>query len=362
MSPAVMRYIYKMAYDDKTLASALINMAVKGHLKILDNNGEYTIQKNDKEYQSLAPEEELLLKKLLDSQRELAFKKSNHQKIRSAIEALRNHLSMKFEKIYFFTNRKYFVIGILLTIALIFINGLSEALSKVLLPVFIFIIIWLTVWSFFVVVLLNETFKRWRYAFKNRWSNILRKGGAISMTFFTIPFFLGEIFALGILWFSTSTFMIFFLLTAVAINYLFSQLLKAPTLAGRKILDAIDGFKRFLSATEKDRLKLLNPPDKTPELFEKYLPYALALDIEHEWAEQFADVLSSVSEEKTARSYSPSWYYGNISNFSTYGLTSLGNSLSDAISSSSTAPGSRSGGGGGGSSGGGGGGGGGGGW
>jgi uncharacterized membrane protein YgcG len=365
MSPAVMRYITNMAYDDRTFASALINMAVKGHLKITDNDGEYTIQRKDGGRQSMAPEEDLLMKKLLGSQRELEFKKTNHQKIRSAIDALRNHLSLKFEKIYFITNVKYFVIGILLTLGLLIANGISEALSKDMLPVFLFIILWLTIWSFAVAALSNETVKRWKYAFKNRDSTILRKGGAISMTFFTIPFVAGEIFGLAILWFSTSLFMILFLLTTIGINYLFGQLLKAPTLAGRKILDAIDGFKRFLTATEKDRLNMLNPPDKTPDLFEKYLPYALALNIEQEWAEQFADVLSSVSEEKAVRTYSPSWYYGTVSGLSAGEFTSsVGNSLSDAISASSTPPGSRSGGGGGGggSSGGGGGGGGGGGW
>lgn len=364
MSPAIMRYITNMGYDDRTFASAIINMAVKGHLKIFDNNGEYTIQKNDKGNQPLTPEEDLLMKNLLGSQKNLKFEKNNHNKIRSAVNALRNYLSLNFEKIYFITNVRYFIIGLLLTLALLIVNGISESQSKDTLPVFLFIILWLTMWSFAVAALLSETLKRWKYGFKNRGSNILRKGGAVSMTFFTIPFVAGEIFGLGILWFSTSLSMTLFLVIAIVINYLFSQLLKAPTLAGRKILDAIEGFKRFLLATEKDRLNMLNPPDRTPALFEKYLAYALALNIEQEWAEQFANVLSSASEKTARRAYSPSWYYGNISGLSAGGFKSFGNSLSDAISSSSTPPGSHSGrvGGGGGSSGGGGGGGGGGGW
>ena len=109
-------------------------------------------------------------------------------------------------------------------------------------------------------------------------------------------------------------------------------------------------------------MNVLTRASKTPELFEKYLPYALALDVEQEWAEQFADVLAQAGQK--GATYSPAWYSG--SNWSTLGATgfasSLGSSFSGAISSSSTAPGSSSGGGGGGSSGGGGGGGGGGGW
>jgi len=124
-------------------------------------------------------------------------------------------------------------------------------------------------------------------------------------------------------------------------------------------MDQIEGFKLYLSVAEKERLEALNPPDKTPELFEKYLPFALALGVENQWSEQFADVLSAAA---ASGDYSPHWYSGNT--WHTHGAgglcSSLAGSFSGAISSSSTAPGSSSGGGG--FSGGGGGGGGGGGW
>jgi uncharacterized membrane protein len=107
---------------------------------------------------------------------------------------------------------------------------------------------------------------------------------------------------------------------------------------------------------------MLNPPERTPELFERYLPYALALDLEQKWSEQFSDVLSSARLGEAA--YSAAWFSGTSFSDLTAGdfASSIGDSFSGAISSSSAAPGSGSGGGGGGSSGGGGGGGGGGGW
>jgi uncharacterized membrane protein len=127
-------------------------------------------------------------------------------------------------------------------------------------------------------------------------------------------------------------------------------------------MDEIEGFKLYLSIAEKERFAMLNPPDKTPELFEKYLPYALALDVENQWNEQFAGVLVKATAEDGR--YHPAWYQGrhSMSNDITGFATTLSSSFTSAISSSSTAPGSSSGSGGGGSSGGGGGGGGGGGW
>jgi uncharacterized membrane protein len=114
---------------------------------------------------------------------------------------------------------------------------------------------------------------------------------------------------------------------------------------------------------EKDRLNLENPPDRTPELFDRFLPYALALDVEQQWSQQFAAALANAERTGQPDGYSPAWYRGSAFSAATLGTfgSALGTSLGTAIASSSSAPGSSSGGGGG-SSGGGGGGGGGGGW
>jgi uncharacterized membrane protein len=135
----------------------------------------------------------------------------------------------------------------------------------------------------------------------------------------------------------------------------------APTPAGRKVLDHIAGFKHYLSITERERLDHMTPPADTPELFEKYLPYAIALGVENRWAERFAGVLAAAAAQGRQGFL---WYSGSSNPWDnpTGFAGAVGSSLSSTISSASTAPGSSSGSGGGGSSGGGGGGGGVGGW
>ncbi|MBT6071044.1 MAG: DUF2207 domain-containing protein, partial [Proteobacteria bacterium] len=97
-------------------------------------------------------------------------------------------------------------------------------------------------------------------------------------------------------------------------------------------------------------------------LFEKYLPYALALDVDQEWSEKFSGILDQAAAS-SERHYRPSWYHGRSWNTrNPVGFAkSLSSSLSSTLVSSGAAPGSSSGFSGG-SSGGGGGGGGGGGW
>jgi len=148
---------------------------------------------------------------------------------------------------------------------------------------------------------------------------------------------------------------------ALIANGIFGSLLRAPTVAGQSLMDHIRGFKMYLEVAEGEELKRIKgiPPKMTPELYEAYLPAALALEVEQRWAERFAREL-----QVDPQTYQPAWYSGsawnaaNVANFS----SQLGTSLSSAIASASQAPGSSSGGGGGGSSGGGGGGGGVGGW
>ena len=142
----------------------------------------------------------------------------------------------------------------------------------------------------------------------------------------------------------------------------FAFIMKRPTAAGRRLLDEVEGFREYLEIAEKDELNLRNPPDKTPALFEKYLPFALALGVEQQWAERFTRIFAGLKGPNDT-AWQPSWYNGawNNVNFSS-STSSLSSNLGSAISSSVTPPGSSSGGGGGGFSGGGGGGGGGGGW
>lgn len=359
LSPAAVRYLQKMGFDDKTFAAAVINMAVARYLAIEEKDGEYTLKRAQAHRSALAADEKSVAEKLLGSATQIKLETANHAKISAAIQALKTALRMNLEKIYFLANRAYLIPGLLFSVlALAFVALAAPGESKV---VALFLMVWLTGWSVGVYFLLSQALHAWRGYFSSPSHKVVAFAGAVGLSVMALPFVAGEIGGLVALAYTTSGTVILILLAMVAVNCLFHHLLKAPTHAGRKLMDQIEGFKMFLSAVEKDRLNMLNPPRLTPQLFEKYLPYALALDVEQQWSEQFAEALAQAGERAPA--YSPTWYSG--SSWGSLGAggfaSSFGSSFSSAISSSSTAPGSSSGGSGG-SSGGGGGGGGGGGW
>jgi uncharacterized membrane protein len=362
-SPAAMRYITNMGFDNKTFAATVINLAVKGYLTIIEEKGVYTLTRKNTDTKGLEPEEEKIVTKLFRSDTSIKLESKNHSEINRALQELKNYLKQNYEKIYFLTNYWYFIGGLVLSIIILLFIGFPVATVKGSLPIFLFMCVWLTGWTFGVSHLLMELVRSWKSVLLGSIHKLTSLGSAVFITLFSIPFIIGEIIGIGMMTFATSGWFIVFFLILIPINYLFYHLLKAPTLAGRQILDKIEGFKMFLTITKKDRMNVLNPLGRTPEIFERYLPYALALDVEQAWANQFSDVLSRTSAD--GKEYSPSWYSGTAA-FTAVGAgifaSSLGSSFSNAISSSSHAPGSSSGGGGGGSSGGGGGGGGGGGW
>jgi uncharacterized membrane protein len=109
----------------------------------------------------------------------------------------------------------------------------------------------------------------------------------------------------------------------------------------------MQGFKLFLSVTEKERYSFFNAPEKSPELFMKFLPYAIAFNVEKEWAEVFKDLTIP----------SPSWYDGGgVNTFSAVALSSDISAFSTTFATSSGVQGSSGGGSSGGGAGGGGGG------
>jgi len=137
------------------------------------------------------------------------------------------------------------------------------------------------------------------------------------------------------------------LILSAIVWYLFARVMTAKTLRGGRTRVAVLGFQEFMNRVDADRLKRM-PPDT----FEKYLPYAMALGVEHHWAQAFSGIVKDP----------PSWYVSQngmtgfnpvfFSN-SMHGLASDMNQVFTSAPRSSSSGSGFSGGGGGGFSGGG---------
>jgi uncharacterized membrane protein YgcG len=77
----------------------------------------------------------------------------------------------------------------------------------------------------------------------------------------------------------------------------FGWFMPAHTQSGARALEAILGFEDFLNHVEADRF---NHMIKTPEMFEKFLPFAMALGVEKNWSKAFQGIYTQP----------PQWYQG----------------------------------------------------
>lgn len=288
-SPASLRYVHQMSYDNKVMTSAIVNLAVKGYLSIHDDGDTRLLVRETPgaEAAALATGERELYEALFRDGGSVELKQENHARLAAARLAHRRSLQADYKGRYFRINALLNLPGAFLAVVftvLTFRSGLEPTPLSMLLVVAMY-----------------------------------------------------------------------------AVLVVFAIIMKRPTMRGRRLLDEVIGFQDYLEVAEKDEMNLRNPPEKTPELFERFLPYALALGVDQAWSERFAGTLAAIRDD-SGQGYQPGWYHGGRWQSSTSLASSLSGGFNSALAQSVSPPGSSSGSGGGGFSGGGGGGGGGGGW
>jgi len=101
----------------------------------------------------------------------------------------------------------------------------------------------------------------------------------------------------------------------------FSRVMPAKTKAGAFAYMDILGFQEFMNRAEKDRLERMGEKD----LFSKFLPYAIALDVADNWAKAFEGIYQE----------QPEWYvsHGRFKTFSPYTFSRSFNSVTSSLSS-----------------------------
>ncbi len=349
-SPAAVRYLGWMGFDNTAFTAAILNLAVQGVIRIVErkegifrHKTYQLIPVRNARYQ-ISAAEDLVRRELVGDGMPVSVVQENYASFQAARKGLRDFLAAKIQATYFQNHFPHSLLGSLLGLV-----SLGAILwDQVEPPAMAFLL-----GGFFLAPVLAIAIG----------CRLNRAAGGV---------FAGAvIFAAGVAWkyFHQPWWLVLLPMIFGMLAGMFHFLLKAYTPEGRKIMDEIEGFKRYLSVAEQDRLNLENPPERTPQLFEQFLPYALALGVEQKWSEQFAGILAAAGTAPGQSQYSPAWYSGDSWNHlgATSFATAMSASLDGAISSAATSPGSSSGGssgggGGGGSSGGGGGGGGGGGW
>lgn len=399
LTPAEARRVYRMGLDSGAFPAELVHLAVKGILRIEETEGEFTLSLDRSPDLSGLPGHQkaivnFILATAQDSSRRIeSIKAASRQKglvgrlarmslkigaipgtppvpgsrielpltrtqasgLQATWASLRKALEAKqASRNLFSKNTGKWVLGLagsLLALAGMFYANDPIGFVK---GGGIFLAAWLSFWTIGVVMLVMGALVLWGRLFKA--PSISGTLMALFFTLFTIPFVAAEAFVLYQLSLVTYTPILKQLLPAMTVivvaGVAFKILLRRYSAEGQLLRTQVEGYRLYLSMAEENLLKEPGSPSPTPKLFERHLPFAMALDVEDAWAKRFADQLGS--------SYTPEWYRGSSFSGSSGFAGGFSSAFSGAVSSASST--SSGGSGGGGSSGGGGGGGGGGGW
>lgn len=363
LSPASLGYIHSESFKNKYLTAALVNLAIKGYVQIVENEDsgifglfkskQFTVKKLKNADQDLSKEEINLMNSLFSNISDsIKFDGKYDSKIEQTVRSFQSALQFQHDKMLNEgNNSKKLIIPILVILGVYFLGlfisfTIFPEFEKVFLGIFLLAV--LTV-AFVIAIVL---FKFFPGLFK------------IFLIFPVVAFVL-----LGMLIYKGSDFTIdndfnvcyIFIVLGFMSLVIYQFLIKRPSEEKLRKKSLIEGFKMYMGAAENQQIKFHNPPEMTPQSFEKLLPFAMVLGVDDIWGKKFDDLLKKMSYE-----YQSNWYVGSSMNH--FAMASvLNSSLTQSIQSSATQPSSSgsssgSGSGGGGFSGGGGGGGGGGGW
>ncbi|HEX8534320.1 MAG TPA: DUF2207 domain-containing protein [Allosphingosinicella sp.] len=362
MSPAAMRYVSEMgSYDDRTFAAALVDLGVRGRLRLVEGEKKWlsrpdtTIEKTGGDERLPKPEASMF-GKLFEAGESVLMDDANHSIFSAARSALHEELQKAYDGKLFIHNRAWAAAGIPLLLGAMWLAAIAIIATDPELPD--------RNGSLAIggVTVVPAILAYLCYRLTKRQGTAARVLGWLGAALFALAAL--ALAAVTCILAAENERLLPLVIPFAAIPLMMSGFwwMSAPTRTGREVMDRIAGFRQYLSITEEERLETMHPPEKTPQLFERYLPHAIALDVENAWASRFTSVLAAAGA--AGQTGSMGWYSGHSSPWNDVDdfVDRVGSSLSSSVSSASTAPGSSSGSGGGGSSGGGGGGGGGGGW
>lgn len=360
ISPAILGYVDAEYFKNDFVTASIVNLAVKGYLKInekenkvlfgLIKDTDYSLTKLKNADSSLPTEEAMLLNKLFSSSSELSLTGTYDPNIKNAVTAYTDSIKSQYSNFINKGNNFKLIVApsVMIALAIILISIFDAMMIDRLLPLFV-IAIFGTVSLFIISFIFGFMGKRF---YKTMWLIAILEMGLLLYLSYHILYIAEDHLE------NNLTALAIVLLFGAASIMFYTYLIRKPSAEKLKLQSQIKGFGMYLSAAEEEQLKFFNSPKMTPEIFEKFLPFAMVLGADKIWGEKFDNMLKSASIQNTT--YNSSWYSGSHLSPALFS-SSLNSSFSHSIQSASTPP-SSSGSGGGGSSGGGGGGGGGGGW
>lgn len=306
LSPAAVRYIRRMAFDGTGFAANLLDMGSRGVMTVTQELGTTVLRRTGTSPETLPLDEQVMAEYLFGNNGgTLTVTQRAQPALKAAQAALKKHLDTHCRTQYFGLHRYETLVGVGVSFVTAILAGMAQATTRASALAYLSLLSWLSVWSAAVAFLWSSLVRTWKTrpaphpvrptsflgALTIGMAATEEKKAQSASTSMAVCFS-GFWFVGAGMFFRVATVPVAVLVVAMAVlDIVYGRLMPSWTLRGRQAVDEADGFALYLKVAEKQHMHWLHPPEKTPELLERYLPYALALGVQQEWAEQFRETV-----------------------------------------------------------------------
>jgi Predicted membrane protein (DUF2207) C-terminal domain len=292
LSPAKIRYLWKRTFDERTFWAAVLNLVAKGLATITSGDSGAVLHLTPAANLKVrvSDEEELMLRQLkANGPRKGTRLSMLDARTQLTMSRMADLLRRETMGVWLRENRQFLMGGFALSILAVCIAARPHDFKE-----------WLALaWSFavmvpsayylpFLLLRLRDLYRTARDKFDMQ---IIRRAAAFLA--WLIPCVAG--LALGLVElgniFGWPVLAVTALMTTLGITFL--HFVRTPTPEGQKLLDEIEGFRLFLREVDRYPMNHSEAPHNQPGVYEQFLPYAVALEVEQAWSNRFLAMAST---------------------------------------------------------------------
>lgn len=291
LSPAMLRQVWKENFDDRTFWAIALSLVARGRATMDCRDGLAVLRpaRPTSPHVPLPHEEEILFAELDGHHRKKGLPITMLEGRTSLVVTRLADVLRKSSDRWFRLNRSYVMVGTALSLVAIFVAAMPRTLNEGL--ALAFCIALMAPGAFYLIFVVLRLRDLYRATHKFDALLLRRFGLLLAMA---VPCACSIIFGTVMLIFSWGWPLVAVTVTMVALDLTFLYLMRAPTPEGRQLLDEIEGFRIFLQSVERHPMDIEDGPHTEPGAYEKYLPYAVALEVEQAWSDRFVALASTV--------------------------------------------------------------------
>lgn len=289
LSPAVLYYALHNQIGPKSVFITLLNMASKKFLSFEEENGKLKLIKLSDNTKMLSKMEKKIVPLLFaKSETSCTLDRSAGLKLGRISDLLEKYMKSEYKSNFVQFPMAQFWFGMLLLLVEL------VALSVVsMFPVQTAIITLIAVASFIGLYFIGRTIKKFEKA-----KRCLFK--IVSVACLT-SIFVRSLIALSVSTTALTAILLGISFVGIAVAY---HILQMPSVAGKSMLDNLEGYKQYLAKQDETLfMSMRNQENRIRSLYNKHLPFAVALDEDRSWTKRF---------ETFFKEQYPSWFSGKI--------------------------------------------------